>query len=183
MRALSRLPHLSLAYAQGQDPLTAGDQAANDRLRESEYNGICANPSDAEVQLVEGISSIAACALAFGEIEGCKGRFWEKRDVTCWWSDYDHVADLNTGTADVCTNATGHVYLVGRKESLESCNKAKQECLEEAKGLRKEISNLQEELNTLRRTWGKMLIYPQKRITSSKYWPTVEPSRNGQGYY
>ncbi|KAE8333347.1 hypothetical protein BDV39DRAFT_199074 [Aspergillus sergii] len=51
MRALSRLPLLSLAYALGQDPLTAGDQAANDRLRESEYNELCANPSDAEVQL------------------------------------------------------------------------------------------------------------------------------------
>ncbi|KAK6835590.1 hypothetical protein RU639_002100 [Aspergillus parasiticus] len=135
MRALSRLPLLSLAYAQGQDPLTRRRSTAG------------------------------------------------RREMSRWWSDYDHVADLNTGAADVCTHALGHVYLVGRKESLESCNKAKQECFEEAKGVRKESFNLQEEVNTLRRTWGKMLMYPQKRITSSKYWPTVEPSRNSQGYY
>ncbi|KAB8211141.1 hypothetical protein BDV34DRAFT_219746 [Aspergillus parasiticus] len=88
-----------------------------------------------------------------------------------WWSDYDHVADLNTGAADVCTHALGHVYLVGRKESLESCNKAKQECFEEAKGVRKESFNLQEEVNTLRRTWGKMLMYPQKQPAANTGLP------------
>ncbi|KAB8251732.1 hypothetical protein BDV35DRAFT_376484 [Aspergillus flavus] len=137
MRVLSFLPLLSLAYAQGQDPLTTGNQALNNPFGEAEYNEL--------------------------------GTFWKKRDATCWWSDYDHVADLNTGTADVCTNAPGHVYLVGRRESLESCNKAKQECLEREEGLEKEITRLKGEVDTLRTS-----------INSRK---TLKPGRNSQEYY
>ncbi|KAB8272033.1 hypothetical protein BDV30DRAFT_227756 [Aspergillus minisclerotigenes] len=125
------LPLLSLAYAQGQDPLTARNQALNNHFGEAEYNEL--------------------------------GAFCKKGDATCWWSDYDHVADLNTGTADVCINAPGHVYLVDRRESLESCNKAKQE------GLEKEITRLKGEVDTSRTS-----------INSRK---TVKPGRNSQEYY
>ncbi|KOC17498.1 hypothetical protein AFLA70_419g001150 [Aspergillus flavus AF70] len=51
MRVLSLLPLLSLACAQGQAPLNAEGQAASDPLGEQGYNKVCANPSDAEVEL------------------------------------------------------------------------------------------------------------------------------------
>lgn len=55
MRALSFLPLLSLAYAQGQDPLTTGNQALSNPFGEAEYNELCANPRDAEVELGPGL--------------------------------------------------------------------------------------------------------------------------------
>ncbi|KAB8245411.1 hypothetical protein BDV35DRAFT_381510 [Aspergillus flavus] len=146
MRPLTLLPLLSNAYAQGQASITAED-SPDHPLGESEYNKVCANPSDNEVQVALGyfvryycdtypqywndkirnVPSIEACTLACSEIPGYKGALWKKKDATCWWSD--HATDFET---DIYTDAPGYVYMI-----IET-NRA------------------------LTGTWGKMLYYPQQ---------------------
>ncbi|UCK58482.1 hypothetical protein AFCA_001337 [Aspergillus flavus] len=144
MRPLTLLPLLSNAYAQGQASITAED-SPDHPLGESEYNKVCANPSDNEVQVVLGYfvryycdtypqywndkiknaPSIEACTLACSEIPGCKGALWKKKDATCWWSD--HATDFET---DIYTDAPGHAYMI--------------------KGLEKHAEDLQKENDVLK---------------------------------
>lgn len=204
MRPLTLLPLLSNAYAQGQASITAED-SPDHPLGESEYNKVCANPSDNEVQValgyfvryycdtypqywndkIKNVPSIEACTLACSEIPGCKGALWKKKDATCWWSD--HATDFET---DIYTDVPGYVYMVGRKESLESWREAKEECLGNIEGLEKHAENLQKENDVLKTmlycdllteltkiietnraltgTWGKMLYYPQQGTSIPK---------------
>ncbi|BAE55925.1 unnamed protein product [Aspergillus oryzae RIB40] len=126
MRPLTLLPLLSNAYSQGQASITAED-SPDHPLGESEYNKVCANPSDNEVQValgyfvryycdtypqywndkIKNVPSIEACTLACSEIPGYKGALWKKKDATCWWSD--HATDFET---DIYTDAPGYVYMV-----------------------------------------------------------------------
>ncbi|RAQ49768.1 hypothetical protein AFGD_002567 [Aspergillus flavus] len=109
MRPLTLLPLLSIAYAQGQDPITAED-SPDHPLGESEYNKVYANSSDTEVQYwndkIKNVPSIEACTLACSEIPGYKGALWKKKDATCWWSD--HATDFET---DIYTDVPGYVYM------------------------------------------------------------------------
>ncbi|GMG33176.1 unnamed protein product [Aspergillus oryzae var. brunneus] len=188
MRPLTLLPLLSNAYSQGQASITAED-SPDHPLGESEYNKVCANPSDNEVQValgyfvryycdtypqywndkIKNVPSIEACTLACSEIPGYKGALWKKKDATCW--------------------------------------EAKEECLGKIEGLEKHAENLQKENDVLKTmlycdllteltkiietnraltgTWGKMLYYPQQGMSIPKqanileyaYLHTTSPSK------
>ncbi|KOC17499.1 hypothetical protein AFLA70_419g001151 [Aspergillus flavus AF70] len=103
--------------------------------------------------------------MACSEIEGCKGTFWKKQDATCWWSDHDHVADLDAETTDpcACTNAPGYVYMTVRRESPESCAEAKEKCLEKSKSLEGDVSRLETELDRIRNKLSKTTRYVKKQ--------------------